>query len=244
MTTQRFFCLLFASAIGFILFTPQPAIAGMVMFQDMTFNDPDWVASVWADTSAPPATFTAMQVIAGGNPTDYRETTHNYGAGLGGAILVEHRNLNFNWTPSNNVFVTDIDFQYDLKYFSSATLPGGAVGYGLNIYQGGKLYRYSPQDNILASSWTNFSHLVVPLSSFWEIAPGSGTANFLSNPVGNQAMSFGYMSANSANQTSTKVSGIDNLKITLWTVPEPGSAALTMTGFLGGVGSVFRRRRV
>ncbi len=100
----------------------------------------------------------------------------------------------------------------------------------MNIYQGGQIFR-SSQDNIFPNSWTSFSHLVVPLTAFDEVLPGSGNVITTSHPVGSLPFSFGFMSSNSANQLTTKVSGIDNLKITLWTVPEPSAA--TLCGSMG-----------
>ena len=217
------------------------------IYQDTTFINSDWVDSLWADTSTPASSYTAGQVNLGGstfgpNTPDYRETTHNYGPG---AILVDHRNTFFNWNPGAGEYVTDLDFGYDLRHLTGDVAAGGiggAVGYGLLIYQAGKLYRSEPQDTIFPDVWTQYSHTLVPLSSFHEIPSGSPFANPLSNPLSNLPMSFGYMSSNSANGQATKVSGIDNLKITLRTtrVPEPGTLVLALTGL--GLGIVLRAR--
>lgn len=247
MTMQlRFVGTFFLGCLLTLMHVPR-AMSAMTMFQDTTFNNGDWVAGVWTDTSTPAASFASSQMILGGsifgpNTPDYRETTHNYGPG---AILVDHRNINFNWAPGAGEFVTDIDFQYDLRHLTGDVASGGiggAVGYGLLIYQAGKVYRSEPQDTIFPDTWTQYSSLLVPLSSFHEIPSGSVTPNSLSNPLGNQPMSFGFMSGNSANGQTTKVSGLDNLKITLWTrVPEPGAIALVITAL--GFATTCRVRR-
>ncbi len=232
------FNLLLISMVTLVACEGQPVSAAMYMFQDTTFLNSDWTATKWADTTpGASATFNSGQANTGGSPfgpntPDFRLTRHVYN---NGAIQVEHRNVNFNWTPLPGESVVDIDFQYDLRHLTGTTV-GGAVGYALNLYQGGKVYRSTPYDNIFPNTWVPFSHPLVPLTSFQEVVAGTGVLLPTSNPVATLPMSFGFMSANSANQLTTKISGIDNLKITLWTVPEPAC------GLMALIASCFLRR--
>lgn len=61
-------------ALGALAMFATPALA-TVSFIDGTFNDADWTAAKFIDTTAgASATFSAGQVATGGNPGSYRNT--------------------------------------------------------------------------------------------------------------------------------------------------------------------------
>lgn len=218
---------------------------------DTTFVNSDWIGVKYADTSAPAASFTAAQQTSGGSAIlpgpqtpNYREISHTFGGG--GAIIVSHQGVNYNWTPVPLETATTVDYSYDLRFFS--TLNDGAVGFSPAIFQGGNVYRLA-YDNVfnptsaldpVGPGWQRFTASGVPISSFVRIDPA--TAGVLpGTPIAAAAMSFGFVSANSANQINyVKVSGVDDFGLTLNTVRVPEPASLTA---LAGVGMMLGRRR-
>jgi hypothetical protein len=211
-------------------------------FFDTTFVNADWAGSIAADTSVPPSTFFAGQLNAGGSALlpgpqtpDYRIIRHTYGSPPNGAIVVSHEGVNYDWLPAPLEVATTVDYSYDLNFLDG---PVGAIGFAPAIFQGGNVYR-SAYDSIFGpqSGWVRFSGSGVPIASFLQVDPT--TALTLPNsPNPALAMSFGFVSANSASGLATKTGGIDDFRITLNTVPEPASlAAIALVGTLG------RRRR-
>lgn len=234
-----------AAAVTVIATTALHANAAVYNFFDTTFTNPTWVGSIHADTSTPPASFTAGQLNVGGSPLlpgpqtpDHRQISHTYGGPGAGAIVVAHQGVPFNWSPLPLETATTVDYSYDLQYLDQITI-GGAVGYAPAIFQGGNVYR-TPYDSIFVREWTRFSQTGIPLASFNQI--DTTTALLLpGTPNGAAAMSFGFVSANSANGVTTKLSGIDDFRFRLNTViaPEPTTlAVITLTAPLLG-----RRRR-
>lgn len=224
--------------------------AAVYNFFDTTFVNTDWLGVKFADTSTPAGSFTANQVNSGGSALlpgpqtpDYREISHTFGGPNAGAINVTHLGLNYNWSPLPLETATTVDYTYDLKHFDP-TFAFGAVGFSPAIFQGGNVYRLATYDNVFAvagtTGWQRFSGTAIPLTSFVQMDPA--TAGFLlGNPSGTLPMSFGFVSANSANQSSVvKISGIDDFGFTLNTVivPEPASFVL-----VAGASLFMRRRR-
>lgn len=222
------------------------ANAATYNYFDTTFVNPDWVGVKYVDTSTPAASFTAVQFNPGGSAIlpgpqtpDYRRITHNYGGPSNGAIIVSHQATNWNYSPLPFEVANFIDYSYDLNFFDG---PAGAVGFAPVIFQGGNVYRSAlASDNVFGpqTGWQRFGATSVPITSFFQIDPSTGLP-LTGTPNPFNAMSFGFISANSANGTATKISGIDDFRITLDTrfVPEPTSlAALSLLGI------VSRRRR-
>ncbi|MCC7084805.1 MAG: hypothetical protein IT427_07340 [Pirellulales bacterium] len=221
-------------AVGLGLTTS--ARAATINFIDGVFNNADWTGTKIADTTAgASAAFIALQQPAGGNPTFYRQTTHSWG--LGGLRVAHLRNIGgmpFTYNPSSSGAITSLDYGYDLIYQMGP--PGGAVAYSLLLRQGGKYYA-PVVDNIFANSWTSFTHLGLTSSNFYELlTPGLGI-NILSNPdfsATGSLIEFGYQSANSQATTHvfTKVSGIDNFRMRMQTVPEPEAVISIAVGVI------------
>jgi hypothetical protein len=239
----------FAWLLAVGLIAGSSARAATVNFFDGIFNNGDWSAAKIADTTAgSSATFSALQQPAGGNPTFYRQTTHNWT--LGGLRVGHLRNVGgspFTYTPSSQGAINTIDISYDLIYQQG---PAGAVGYGLLLRQNGKYYSH-PIDSVFANSWSTFSHIGFTNTSFSELlVPGLGV-NPLSNPdfsAAGSLIEFGYQTSNSHGNSGvivTKVSGIDNYGLTLHTVPEPASVISMIVGAvsIGGF-AMWRKRRM
>lgn len=217
---------------------------------DTTFVNSDWIGVKYADTSTPTGSFTANQVNAGGSALlpgpqtpDYREISHTFGGPGAGAINVTHLGVNYNWSPLPLETATTVDYSYDLKFFDP-TFAFGAVGFSPAIFQGGNVYRLAAYDNIFAvpgtTGWQRFSGTGIPLASFVQMDPTTASI-LLGNPNGTLPMSFGFVSANSANQSSVvKVSGIDDFGLTLNTVRVPEPTSLTA---IAGASLLVRRRR-
>jgi hypothetical protein len=220
------------------------ADAAVYNFFDTTFVNADWIGVKYADTSTPTGSFTAGSTNPGGSAllpgpqtADYRAITHNFGGGSAGAIVVTHEGVNDNWAPLPLETATTVDYSYDLNFFDpSGTF--GAVGFSPAIFQGGSVFRLPAYDNVFGpTGWQRFSGSGISILSFVKIDPATAfTLPGSVNPAA--AMSFGFVSANSANQFVTKNSGIDDFRFTLNTVPEPGSLASLAALALHG-----RRRR-
>src|SRR5882724_7288426 len=235
-----------ASILGLAIAT-QSAPAATYTFQDDLFNVGDWTAGTFADTSTPPATFSVAQVLAGGSTLGpstppFRQTSHNYGPGLIRVNQERTPSAPFHWTPLAGESATTIDYSYDLIF--PAGSPGiSAVGYAPIVRQGGNIF-IPTQDQIFNNTWTRFSHLSLPLTSFDEVQPGTGLILSGVNPSPLVAMDFGFLSSNSASGVSTKTSGIDNYDLTLHTVvPEPASTALLALASVAMLARRSRRRR-
>ena len=215
------------------------ASANIYSFFDTTFVNPDWNGAVLADTSVPPASFAAFQAGAGGSALlpgpqtpDYRLIRHTYGSPPNGAIIVSHEAVNWNWAPLPLEVANTVDYSYDLNFLDG---PAGAVAFAPAIFQGGDVFRAS-FDNIFGpqSGWVRFGVASVPINAFLQI----DTTNALTlpntpNPA--QAMSFGFVSANSAGGLSQKTAGIDDFRFTLHTriIPEPATlGAIVALGVL------------
>ncbi len=224
------------------------ASAAVYSFFDTTFVNANWIGVKYADTSTPVGSFTAGQANPGGSALlpgpqtpDYRAITHNFGGGNAGAIIVSHQGVNYNWAPLPLETATNMSYSYDLNFFDP-TFAFGAVGFSPAIFQGGSVFRL-PYDNKFATvpdnGWQRFGGASIPLASFVKIDPA--TAGVLPGVVnGSLAMSFGFVSANSANQFVRKDSGIDDFRFTLETNIAPEPTSLTA---IAGASLLLRRRR-
>jgi len=235
-------------AAGLTVFSLNFAAHAVVYnYTDTTFNNADWIGVKYADTSTPTGSFSAAQVNTGGSALlpgpqtpDYREISHTFGGPGAGAIVVTHQGVNFNWSPLPLETANSVDYSYDLQFFSTVNF--GAVGFAPAIFQGGNVYRLNTYDNIFSptNGWVRFSGAGIPLTSFNQV-DASNASILPGTPNGSLAMSFGFVSANSANQPSQlKISGIDDFRATLNTtvVPEP-----TTLMSIACAGLLLRRRQ-
>ena len=231
-----------AAAVAFsaLALLATPALAD-VSFFDGTFNDADWTAAKFIDTTAgASATFTAAQVATGGNPGSYRNTDMNFTLG---AIGVAHLSNSSTYDPTTQGAVSTIDFSYDLLV-TNPHVPNAAVRYDILLVQGGVRYATTFFGDLITAppGWTHFSHPSLTASDFIDYASGGfGTANPNFSAAGG-LIEFGYVTRNSSTgATVTTHSGIDNWNLAVHTVPEPSTAASLAFGAASLL--ALRRRR-
>jgi len=207
-------------------------INAATVFFDGTFNNADWNETKIVDT-ANNGSFSAFQMASGGNPGSFRETNQSLNQGLLG---VSHLRSTFAYNPSTQGAITSIDVSYDLQEF--APLGGFEVVYGILAFQNNTYY-IGPTENLNQSSWTSFSHHGLTEASFSDtfgasgpLGPGPATPDFAAN---GGAIEFGFFSGNTPiGGPFNTTSGIDNLSITINSIPEPASGGLISIG-LGGL---------
>lgn len=214
------------------------APAATIVFSDDTFTGGDWDATKIIDTTAgATATFAVAQVTAGGNPGDYRQVTHVYDAGN---IWVGHLALGATYDPSASGAIVSLDYGYDLIHINPP--PSQAVGYGIAIYQANSWYSSGPLDLVFDQAWTGFGLTGLTAASF-TLRAGAGPATPDFSDTGGP-MTFGYVSFNSNTGGTpglTRVSGIDNWRVELTTVPLPAGAWLMATAFSAALPKLRRR---
>lgn len=90
--------------------------AGAVTSTDGTFDNADWATTKVLDTTPPSdATGTSVQVGAGGNPGQFRQTTHNWQASIPGVqIWFAHIKTNFSYDPAASA-ITSLTVSYDYE---------------------------------------------------------------------------------------------------------------------------------
>lgn len=224
------------AAAALLVVTAAPAAT--VTFSDGTFAGGDWDATKIIDTTAgATATFNATQVAAGGNPGDFRQVTHIYDAGN---IFVGHLALGATYDPSASGAIVSLDYSYDLIHINPP--PNQAVGYGIALYQTGSWYSSAPFDLIFPQVWTSFGLGSLTAANF-ALRAGAGPATPDFSGAGG-LMTFGYLTANSNTGGApglTRVSGIDNWRVELTTVPIPAGAWLIATAFSTALLTLRRR---
>lgn len=228
---------LIAAAVG-LSAAALPAHA--VTFSDTSFANANWTAEILTyPHSDPSATFAAGQVSTGGDPGAYRQTTHNY-TGPSQSITVGHLGVGDIYDPAGGA-ITRLDYAFDLAFFDfpgTGGVPSNAVGYGALIKQGGQ-YFTAPSVVTVSSSWAHFAFSVTA-ADFTLAGGGVGGPDF---SAAGAPIQVGYFTGNGTCCTPTSTtSGIDNLRIAVTSVPEPGAWALMILGF-GGVGTALRRTR-
>ena len=213
-----------------MFFYPVACECGYRLFCDGVFDDSDWTAQL-GFINATNASFTAQQIVSGGNPNEYRETDHQW-TGLGG-LNVLHLNSNAIYDPSVSGSIAEIDYSFDLNWLNAPNGPGG-VGYSLLIFQNGTYYAAN-QQLIQQSNWSAVGESALSATDFTRHqVTGTGGINPDFSASGS-LLQFGYLSSNgtSANQSVTTRSGIDNWSVDVQAVPEPSSFVLFLVIALG-----------
>ncbi|MDZ4773697.1 MAG: hypothetical protein SGI72_11255 [Planctomycetota bacterium] len=173
-------------------------------FSDGTLLNGLWIpVKVFDSTPSALATFSNVSFTSGGNPTDYRQTTHTY---TNGAIIVAHLwSLAFHDPAVEPVYT--VDFSADAQHQTSISI-GGAVGLRPAIWQGSGYYA-GPTINVFSGTWNPYALNGLTSSDFALISGGGPVhPNFTNSGT---LMQFGYMTSNSASGgPTTKVLGLDN----------------------------------
>jgi hypothetical protein len=220
------------------------AVAGSaqaVVFFDGVFNNADWSLNVITNATGVGSTSAGFQVLAGGNPNEYRRVRHQLVVSPpgNGAITGLHLNATAFYNPAGGA-ITSINYSEDSIAFAG---PGNVQGGGLYIRQGGR--DYIQRNPILVmplpafASWTPNSAPGLVASDLYEIS-GTGVINPFSNPdfsIAGGVMQFGFWRGNSANGNVNTEAGIDNWRVEI--IPAPSAAGLLA---LGGLVATRRRR--
>lgn len=239
MPSHRSLHLMVRSIVAAVaLLAAATAPAATVTFFDDTFAGGDWDATKIIDTTAgATATFGVTQVAAGGNPGDFRQVTHVYDAG---DIFVGHVALGATYDPLATGAIASLGYSYDLIHIDPP--PGQAVAYGIAFYQSGSWYSTAPLETTFTETWTSSGLSGLTAANFVRRAGAGPTTPDFSATGG--LMTFGYLSANSNTGGApglTRVSGIDNWRVELTTVPIPAGAWLIATAFSAALLNLRRR---
>lgn len=227
------------------------AAAGSVQaaasFFDGVFNNSDWSLTVLTNATGTGSTAQGFQVLAGGNPNEYRRVRHQLvvtGQPFNGAVHSLHLNNNAFYTPSTQGAISYIDYKEDSINFVPATVvPGNGQGSGLLILQSGKYYRQ--QNPLLVMPYSGYSNWTANpapgllAADFAEVTL-AGIVNGGSNPdfsAAGSIMQLGFYRGNSGNTGYNTDCGIDNWSVNI--VPEPATMGLVALGALAAL----KRRR-
>lgn len=187
---------------------------GRSIFHDGTFTGNPWTSTKVLDTSPGQVnTFSVATPPTGGSPGDYREVTHSFSQS---DIGVAH--LESNWIHDPGVEpVYTIDYRYYASHLTESF--GGGVAYSLLLEQGAGLYA-GPVDAVALAAWTYFARSLLTANDFTLVA-GTGPPHPNFSATG-APLTLGYYTSNAAlgMNPEVKVSGIDELLITVRTSPE------------------------
>jgi len=192
------------------IFTAQNvAQATTQTFLDSTFGT-GWSDVLLPSSTSSPATCTATQDTANGNPVPSRLTIHTYGIGH---IDCAHPYAPSAYDPANQGQIVNLSYSYDLKDYTT-----GGVNYSILVYQNNTYYYHVPNDAIyLGAPWTTFSGSNLTAASFTKLAGSSSNANPDFSCTGAPIV-FGYVTRNSNTITGkidTTKSDIDNWKVSI-----------------------------
>jgi hypothetical protein len=214
--------------------------ASAAVFFDGVFNGSDWGLSVTTNISGAGSSAAGFQVLAGGNPNEYRRIRHQLvvsSAGNGAVIGVHLNALSF-YTPSSQGAISSINYSEDSIAFAG---PGNVQGSGLAIVQNGRTYVQRVPIFVMPlptfSIWTSQSTSL----SAADLHELDNSGNFLpfNNPdfsATGSIMQFGFWRGNSANQSVNTDAGIDNWRVEV--IPTPAAASMLL-----GAGVLASRRR-
>ncbi|MBL8859576.1 MAG: hypothetical protein JNL28_13800 [Planctomycetes bacterium] len=173
-------------------------------FSDGTLLNHNWIPVKVVDTTpGASATTSSASFLVGGNPADYRQTTHTY---TSGAIVVAHLyGLGFH-DPSVEPVYT-VDFSAHAQHQTAGSI-GGAVGLRAAVWQGTSYYG-GPTINVFNGTWGNYATNGLTASDFVKLSgPGPNHPDFTNS---GSLLQFGYATSNSASGgPTTKQIGVDN----------------------------------
>lgn len=228
------------AVLAFAMFSQ--SVSGVTInLMDTTFNDADWTSTVRQDTTAG-GTFSAGQILLGGNPGSAYRSEHQYF--VGGYSIQHIGSLSYN--PSSQGAIQSLDIAYDytqLPPSANAPITGGHR-HGMALAQNGTVF---------------FQNFAGPLSSVraWQTISNTGltAADFISDSItmpdfstsGGQ-INFGFFTGNTGvgNVLHITASGTDNYRVTIRSaapseVPEPMIMGMLLVGLIG-LGMLRRKR--
>ncbi len=180
-----------------------------VEFHDETFPDAQWTLVKLIDTTEG-ALVSAERVETGGNPGDYRETTHVYRAT---DLHVAHTKDDAVYDPSESGPIGTVDVLYDVKH---DPVSGWGVRYRPMLVQDGIYYSCECGDAVFDAVWQSAVHVALTATDFTPIeaveSPGPAYPDF---SEAGAPITFGYETSNhaTAHDPQTRVHGIDNWRV-------------------------------
>lgn len=225
-----------------------PAFAGLTVLSDGDFQNANWSQSVVVQTDASPTNGVNGRVATGGNPDAYRQQTLTFSSGTG-MIAVDNFSSALVYNPTSGALLS-VSFSYDLASFQlDPLLHSTFPRYSPRILQDGKVYVLdSVEDGAARANWVSFQHTTA--ATDWVERNGTANPDFSAS---GSPIQFGYrvyLAANCAcsinSLTLPSISGIDNLKISLKTLDDPGESVpepSTFAALAAGLGTLVWARR-
>jgi hypothetical protein len=210
--------------------------ANATSFFDGTFNNSNWTEQQLiltdSEPSDPNATFSAGQVLSGGNPGAYLSTAQNYN-GPNQSIAISHLNGTEIWNPGASGGISSISYSFDLNFFNypgTGSVPSNAVGYSPILFQSGNFY-IGTEVVTVSPTWVSFSLADLTATEF-HLLNGSSNPNFT---ISGAPITFGFVSLNGTccDAPTTTISGLDNWSVTVNTTPLPSAWLMLLSGFAG-----------
>ncbi len=233
-------CKFFGGAIAaIILGISANAQSTVISFSDSTFQNADWVG-VEANDQTPndSFSFSATQLLAGGNPDAYRQVINELNTLQGSQIASGHLFQSGNFDPGEDGSFSSLSMSFD--GISFAGNPAGAMGYGVLLEQGGNFFSVGLGQVINDVGFQTFGATGLTAADF---VPFDGGVLDLSDA--GSAVSLGFFVSNGTfGEPSTNEGGVDNWSVSVITdVPEPESLFLFTMG-LAGLGLARRHKTV
>jgi len=193
------------------------------LFFDGTFNDSNWQVTTFTNSN-PAGTTSGSQVLTGGNPGAYRQTTNNVGpapsANCVGNVVGFHANTSAVYTPTQQGAITSIDYTEDAILISGS---GDGQGAGPALIQDGQVY-LGPGHVTPSFSWTHFTNPGLLAGDFSAVDPTAFCTSFVNSSkhpdfsASGSPIQFGFFRSNSTGLGGagyTIVGGIDNWTVTV-----------------------------
>lgn len=193
------------------------SVAGAeVVFSDSVFPDSEWFSKMISDTAGT-SSFESGQASTGGNPGEFRLTTHEY---YEASMVVAHFRDGWVYDPGTSGAIEFINFSYDLKLIDDV----GALSarYRLCLEQDGIVYESLAGDLIFEPIWTGFFQVAQTSVDFIP----SDESLVGTNPDFSEdgaPIRIGYRTSNSATDASRHETthGIDNFRVEVVPIEDP-----------------------
>lgn len=217
------------------------AHGAIITYSDADFPDANWSAIEVLDTSPDNSySFSAGQVLAGGNPGAYRQVINTLGSTTPSSIGSGHFLTGATFDPGVDGTFASVDVSFRGISLNAAA---GAMGYGLLAEQDGNFFQVGLGQTLNSTGWQLFSATGLTEGDFTALGAGAldltNAGSVVSLGVIVRNGTFGLPGAPSVNE-----GGIDNWSVSVHTaeVAEPGILAVLSVG-LAGLGFARNRRR-
>lgn len=219
-----------------------PAIGATITYSDTDFINANWNAVEALDTSPDNSfSFSASQVLAGGNPGAYRGVTNTLGSLTPSFIGSGHFRVGATFDPGDDGTFASLDMSLDVI---SLDATAGAMGFAVLLEQGGNFFSVGLGQVLNGAGWEARSASGLTEGDFVALGAGvldlSDSGSLVNLGVIVRNGTFGAPGVPSVNP-----GGFDNWSVSVHTVeiPAPTAAAVLPLALLA-FGLVRRRRSV